>query len=355
MSIIDDTIASIEEVDAGLFDIAKERLDTLTKPRGSLGRLEEFASRVVAITGTTTPRIDKKTIFTFAGDHGVSKEGVSAFPKEVTPQMVYNFLSGGAAINVLGNLAGAKVVVVDVGVDHDFDAKDASSNGLVRRKVIKGTANIKKGPAMSEEETLRCIETGIELAEEYALTGSIYGTGEMGIANTTPSSAIIAALTGCDADLVTGSGTGIDEASRLHKAKVIKEAIEVNRPDPSRPLDVLAKLGGTEIAAICGLVLGAAERRVPIVIDGFISTAAALVATELEPKVKDYLFAAHNSVEKGHAMMLERMGLTPFVDLSLRLGEGTGAAIGMILVEAGVRIYNEMASFEDAGVSGAVT
>ncbi len=343
----EEALRGIRPVDAGLIEEARKRLDSLTKPRDSLGRLEEFARRMVAITGELRPCLDRKTIFTFAGDHGVADEGVSAFPKEVTRQMVYNFLGGGAGINALARHAGADVVVVDIGVDFEFD----DAPGLVKRKVVRGTRNIRKGPAMTREEAVKCLEVGISLARDYAGKGAIFGTGEMGIANTTPASAIIAALSGLPPEAVTGRGTGIDDAIFRHKVKVIEDAIAVNSPDPSDPLDVLAKLGGAEIAGIAGLVIGAASKGVPVVVDGFISTAGALMARELEPVTAQYMFAAHRSVEKGHGAMLERMGMRPFVDLDLRLGEGTGAAIGITLIEAALRAYNEMATFGDAGVS----
>lgn len=347
MSKLNDALKAIAPVDAALLDKAQERLDTLTKPKDSLGRLEEFARKMVGITGELRPGIKRKIIFTFAGDHGVADEGVSAFPKEVTPQMVLNFLNGGAGINVLSRHSGAEVVVVDVGVDYDF----GDAPGLVKRKVVRGTKNIRKGPAMTRDEALKCVEVGIDLAYEYATPGAIFGTGEMGIANTTPSSAVIAAFSGEKVSSVTGRGTGVDDSVFKHKVKVIEDSLRINSPDPADPLDVLSKVGGAEIAAITGLIIGAAAQRVPVVIDGFISTAGALVAFELNRSVRDYLFASHNSVEKGHKVMLDRMKLKPFVDLDLRLGEGTGAAIGISLVEAGVKIYNEMATFGDAGVS----
>lgn len=352
MEKLEEILGRIKHVDQGLVEKAQARLDTLTKPKDSLGRLEEFARRMVAITGDMRPKMDRKIIFTFAGDHGVADEGVSAFPREVTRQMVLNFLNGGAGINVLARHAGAEVVVVDIGVDYDFpeDAK-----GLVRSKVLRGTGNIRRGPAMTRDEAVRCLETGINIATEYARPGTIFGTGEMGIANTTPSSALIAAFSGAMVEDVTGKGTGIDDHALTNKIEVIKDALRLNRPDPKDPIDVLAKVGGAEIAGIAGLILGAAAMKVPVVVDGFISTAGALVAYELKPEVRDYMFAAHKSVEKGHRVMLERMNLRPFVDLDLRLGEGTGAALAISLVEAGVRIYNEMATFGDAGVSEKVS
>lgn len=343
---LNDALQKIVPIDNDLLNKAQGRLDMLTKPKDSLGRLEEFAKRFVAVTGNLRPRINRKVIFTFAGDHGVAEEGVSAFPKEVTVQMVYNFLNGGAGINVLARHAGAEVVIIDIGVDFDF----GDLKGLEKRKVISGTKNIRLGPAMTRDEAIECMEVGISLADEYAVEGAIFGTGEMGIANTTPSSAMIAAFSGLPPSEVTGRGTGIDDKAFNNKVKVIEDALKVNRPDAKDPIDVLSKLGGAEIAGIAGLIIGAAAKRVPVVVDGFISTAGALVAYELKNEVKDYLFSAHNSVEKGHSVMLKRIGLRPLIDLSLRLGEGTGAALGISLVEAGVKIYNEMATFGDAGV-----
>ena len=338
----------VEPADKAFIDRAKIRLDSLTKPPESLGRLEEFVRRLAAIQRTADPKIDKKIIFVFAGDHGVTDENVSAFPKDVTSQMVFNFLAGGAAINVLGRHAGADVVVVDIGVDFDF----AGAEGLIHRKVVRGTRNFVKGPAMTREETIACLEAGIGLAHEYADKGySLFGTGDMGIGNTTPSSAIAAVLTGKPVEHVTGRGTGISDSGFRTKVRVIEEGIRYNRPDPDDALDVLSKVGGAEIAGIAGLIIGAAERRIPVVIDGLISTAGALIAYSLEPVVGDYMFAGHNSVEIGHRSMLDKMGLVPIVDLNLRLGEGTGGALAMVLIEAGVKIYREMATFDEAGVS----
>lgn len=340
-------IDSIKHVDHKLSEKAQARLDMLTKPKDSLGRLEEFARKVVTITANEMPRITKKVIFTFAADHGVTEEGVSAFPKEVTRQMVFNFLRGGAGINVLARHVGAEVVVVDIGVDFDFD----DSPGLLIKKVVRGTRNMRRGPAMTREEAVKCINVGVDIAMEYAAEGAIFATGEMGIGNTTAASAVIAAIAGVPVEEVTGRGTGIDDAALKNKISVIADALSVNRPNAKDPLDVLGKVGGAEIAAIAGLILGAASRRVPVVVDGFISTAGALIAYELKPQVREYIFAAHRSVEKGHTVMLEHMNLRPFLDLDLRLGEGTGAALGISLVEAGVKIYNEMATFASAGVS----
>lgn len=327
---------------------AQEHLDLLTKPRGSLGRLEEFARRLVAITENENPVLDKKVIFTFAGDHGVAEEGVSAYPKEVTPQMVLNFLNGGAAINVLARHAGSEVVVVDIGVDFDFGAVE----GLVSRKIIHGTNNMRKGPAMTRRKAEECLEVGIGFSEVFAKKGyKIFATGEMGIANTTPSAAIASVLTRRTVSEVTGRGTGITDDVLKNKIKVIEDSIALNKPDPGDPVDVLAKIGGAEIGGIAGLIIGAAAQRIPVIVDGFISTAGALIAYSLEPLTREYMFAAHNSVEIGHRVMLEKLGLRPILDLDMRLGEGTGAALAMLMVEAGLKIYREMATFGDAGVS----
>jgi len=350
MELLDRTLARIQPVDEGLIAQAQAKLDNKTKPLGSLGRLEEMARRFAAITENLAPDTAKKVIYTFAGDHGIVEEGVSAFPKEVTPQMVLNFLRGGAGVNVLARHVGAEVRVVDVGVDFDFEP----TPGLIIRKVAKGTRNLAKESAMTKEQAVAAIEVGIALADQAKAEGvAMLGTGEMGIGNTSPSSAIIAALAGCSVRDVTHRGTGINDQALEHKIAVIQAGLALNRPNPEDPLDVLAKVGGLEIAAIAGLVLGAAANRIPVVVDGFISTAGALIACEMHPHVKDYLFAAHSSVEIGHKMMLERIGARPILDLQLRLGEGTGAALAMGLIEAGVKVLKEMATFAEAGVSEA--
>jgi nicotinate-nucleotide--dimethylbenzimidazole phosphoribosyltransferase len=343
-------LSKIVSINGKFAEQAQQRLDNLTKPQGSLGRLEKFAKQLVAITENPMPVLDKKAIFTFAGDHGVAEEGVSAFPKEVTGQMVFNFLNGGAGINVLARHAGVEVVVIDIGVDCDFSG--LKNTPLIIKKVVLGTNNMKKGPAMTRDEAQRCIDVGLELADEYAKKGyKIFGTGDMGIANTTPSSAIAAVITGKPVGDVTGRGTGINDDSWKNKVRVIKDAISLNKPDSSDPIDVLSKIGGTEIGGIAGLVLGAAANKIPVVIDGFISTAGALIAYNIEPKTRDYMFAAHKSQEIGHNAMLEKIGLRPILDLDLRLGEGTGAALAMLIIEAGLKIYKEMATFEEAAVA----
>ncbi|MEJ2183757.1 MAG: nicotinate-nucleotide--dimethylbenzimidazole phosphoribosyltransferase [Nitrospirota bacterium] len=347
---LEETLRHITPLEEAQFALAQRRLDNLTKPRGSLGRLEEFAARLVAVAGREMPALSKKIVFVFAGDHGVTEEGVSAYPREVTRQMVLNFLRGGAGINALARHAGADVAVVDVGVDHDF----SGTEGLIVRNVLRGTRNMARGPAMSRKEAVASVEVGISLASEYAGKGyGIMGTGEMGIGNTTPSAAIAALLAGRSVREVTGRGTGIDDDTLNGKVAVIERAIRVNDPDPSDALDVLAKVGGAEIGAIAGLCLGAAARRAPVVVDGFISTAGALIAQALCPAVTEYLFAAHRSAEAGHRAMLERLGLEPILELDMRLGEGTGAALAMLLIEGGLKAYREMATFGEADVSTA--
>ncbi|HDH01434.1 MAG TPA: nicotinate-nucleotide--dimethylbenzimidazole phosphoribosyltransferase [Nitrospirae bacterium] len=345
---IKEVIAGISPLDNGFFDSAQKRLDNLTKPQGSLGRLEEIARRLVAIYRDGMPEIPGKVVFTFAGDHGVAEEGVSAYPSEVTRQMVFNFINGGAGINVLARHAGTEVVVVDIGVDYEFD----DVKGLVKRKVLRGTKNMVKGPAMTSEEAVACLNVGIELASSYYDMGyRMFATGEMGIANTTPSSAVASVITGKPVSEVTGRGTGIGEDALKRKIEVVEKAIERNRPNPDDPVDLLSKVGGAEIGGIAGLCLGAASLGVPVVVDGFISTAGALIAFKLNPLVGDYLFASHNSQERGHMVMLDFMGLRPILDLDLRLGEGTGAALAMTILDAALKIYREMATFGEAGVT----
>jgi nicotinate-nucleotide--dimethylbenzimidazole phosphoribosyltransferase len=336
----------IRPVDQGKLDGIQARIDRQAKPKGSLGRLEEFARRYVAITGRE--EIGRKAIFVFAGDHGVTEEGVSAFPREVTPQMVFNFVDGGAGINALARQAGAEVVVVDMGVDHEFQAM----NGFLDRKIARGTRNFAKGPAMTRQEAIRCLETGIEIAVSCKEAGiELVGTGDMGIGNTTPSAAIVAAITGLSVEQVTHRGTGIGDAALANKIRVIKEGLRRNAPDGSDAIDVLAKVGGYEIGGIAGLIVGCAALGIPVVVDGFISTAGALIASELHENVRDYLFAAHRSQEIGHTHMLERIGQRPILDLDMRLGEGTGAALAMLIIEASLRGLREIRTFDEAGVA----
>jgi len=340
-------IAAIKPVDVEIMDKAQKRLDNLTKPLGSLGKLEMLASRTCGIQGRLDADVRKKVILTFAGDHGVAAEGVSTVPQEVTAQMVFNFLRGGAGVNVLARHVGAEVRVIDVGV-----ASKVEGEGLILRKVKAGADNIARGPAMSVQEALAAISVGMEVARDAVEDNAgILGTGEMGIANTTPSAALFAALLPAEAALVTGRGTGVDDATLEHKIKIVEKALAVNEERLTSPVATLAAVGGLEIAAICGVVLQAGISRVPVVVDGFISTAGALVAMKLNPVVRDYCFFSHMSAEQGHKIFFEKMGLSPLLHLDMRLGEGTGAALSMGLVEAGLKILNEMATFDEAGVS----
>lgn len=342
----------VEDVDHRLMQQAQARLDQLTKPLGSLGRLESLAKQIVGITHNIAPRLSQKVIITMAADHGVAQEGVSAYPQVVTQQMVANFLRGGAGINVLARHVGARVVVVDIGVAADLTPHP----DLVVRKVGYGTHSIAQGPAMTCEQACAAIQAGRDIVEHEITRGvDIIGTGDMGIGNTTASSAITAAMTGAPVEHVTGRGTGIDDATHTKKIEVIQRALTVNRPDPSDPLDVLAKVGGFEIAGLVGVILEGARARRPVVVDGFISGVAALIAAGLEPRVKAYLIASHLSQEPGHRVVLEHLGLHPILDLNLRLGEGTGAALAMSLAEAACKVLTEMATFEEAGVAGKAT
>ncbi len=342
-----DRIASATPLDTAAMELARSRQQQLTKPTGSLGRLEDIAIQMAGITRQPLPNIKQKAVIIMAGDHGVTREGVSAYPSDVTPQMVYNFLRGGAAINALAHSIGARVIVVDVGV-----AADISHPDLLSRKVAYGTANLVLEPAMTQAQMLEAIMVGIDVCDAQLDHGiDLVATGDMGIGNTTSSSAIAAVLLQTPAALVTGRGTGIDAEQLAHKIQVIEKAIERNVPNPQDPLDVLMKVGGFEIAGLVGVIVAAASRRIPVVIDGFISGAAALVAVELNPVIGAYLFAGHVSVEQGHRLILEKLGLSPLLDLKLRLGEGTGAVLAMSIIEASLRAHREMATFVEAGVS----
>lgn len=348
MDKIDEAIHRIEPLDERAMAEARTRQDNLTKPRGSLGQLESLSIQVAGIKGEPRPRIIRKVIFTLAGDHGVTRSGVSAYPSDVTSQMVYNFLRGGAAINVLAKQIGARVIVADLGVASTLEPHPQ----LKDKKVAMGTHNMAERPAMSREQAIRSIKTGMELVEEELAKGmDILGTGDMGIGNTTPSSAITAALMGIDIATVTGKGTGLDEEGWKRKVKAIQTALALHHPDSEDAIDVLSKVGGFEIGGIVGLILAGARFRIPVVIDGFISGAAALIAASLSPRVKPYLIASHQSAEPGHQKILQHLSLKPLLNLNMRLGEGTGAALGIFMVEASLNILNGMATFAEAGVS----
>jgi nicotinate-nucleotide--dimethylbenzimidazole phosphoribosyltransferase len=348
MELLNNTIDSIQPLDKEAMTQAHKRQDELTKPTGSLGRLEELSIQIAGIQRRANPQIKRKAMVTMAADHGVVDEKVGNWPREVTAQMVENFLRGGAGINVLARLAGARIVFVDMGVASDLKP----DKQLIVKKVDYGTKNICRGSAMTGEQAIKAIEAGIEIVNKEARRGlDIVGTGDMGIGNTTASSTVFAALSGKSVEDTTGRGTGLSDEQLAHKISVVKRALALNKPNPHKPLEVLAKVGGFEIGGLAGVMLGAAVQRVPVVIDGFISGAAAMIATDLAPKLKDYIIAAHVSAEAGHAAMLKYMGLKPLLNLEMRLGEGTGAALGIIVAEAAVRTLNEMATFAEAGVS----
>lgn len=347
MSLLDRTVNEIGDLHSGAMERARERLDSLIKPPGSLGVLEDMAVRLAGITGNPRPCVKEKVIIVMAGDHGVVEEGVSAAPQEITAQMLPAFITGKAGIGVLSRHAGARLVVVDVGVAVPVDFP-----GVLQRKVRPGTENIAAGPAMSREEAIKALEVGIETAQaEISRGASLLATGDMGIGNTTPSSAILAAFGGYTAEEVAGRGTLVNDKVMKLKIRAIERALEINRPDPEDALDVLAKVGGLEIAGLAGVILGAAARRVPVLIDGFITTAAALVAYKLQPKAREFMIASHLSGEQGHRLLLEQLKLHPVIHMKMRLGEGTGAALTMHLVEASTKIMREMASFSEAEVS----
>ena len=330
---------------------AHERLRQQARPAGSLGILEAVGARLAGIAETLDVQLQRKVIVTCAGDHGVCAEGVSLFPSEVTPQMVYNFIKGGASINVLARHAGAEVRVADLGVNWEFEP----DLPIFHKKIRKGTDNFARGPAMTRDEALLSIQAGIDIVAALLGEGKVdlLGTGDMGIGNTTPSTAIIAAFSGLPVEKLTGRGTGIDDEGLRRKVAVIEKGLAVNQPDPRDALDVLAKVGGFEIGGLAGLVIGAAAHGIPVVCDGFIATAGALVACELAPQAKDYLFTSHYSVEVGHRYMLSRLDRAPLLDLQFRLGEGTGAAAAMELMDMATRILADIKTFEEVAIQDA--
>ena len=348
MSLLDQTLSTIVPQDAAAKAAAHARLEALAMPYWALGRLLDMAEELAGMTGSTKPPVARKTVVVMAGDHGVVADGVSAYPQEVTVQMVANFVAGGASINALARQVGAQVVIVDMGVAGDLSSLGSA---VLDRKIAPGTNSIARGPAMTREQAIAAVEAGIAVALELGPSTDVFGTGEMGIGNTTPSSAIVAAVTGAAAADVTGRGTGISDDQLEHKARMVEQSLRVNAVDVSDGLDLLAKLGGYEIGGLAGLILGAASMRKPVVVDGFISTAGALVAQALCPLSTEYMIAAHRSVECGHRLALEKLGKKPLLEMDLRLGEGTGAALAMNLVDAAVRVLTEVATFEEASVS----
>lgn len=326
----------------------EDRWNSLTKPPGSLGRLEEMVTRYALLRGTAEPKVRKKGLFIFCADHGVATSGVSAYPSEVTRQMVANFVAGGAAINVLCRRFTIEPVVVDVGV------RGPADNGAVNRKIAEGTRNFTTEPAMSRDQARFAIETGRKLAGEGAADFDILGAGEMGIGNTTSAAALLSTFSGLDPEVTAGRGTGVDDAGLHRKVEAIRAALHLHTPDPSDPIGTLAAIGGFEIGAIAGFILGAAQSRAPVVLDGFISCSAALIAKAIEPESMDAVFFSHRSAEQGHSHMLEHLGVEPYFALDMRLGEGTGAALTIHLLETALDLYYHMATFVQAGVSNEV-
>lgn len=350
MELLEKCIRQIGAQDQHWRDQARSRLEQLTMPHWALGRLMDLAMDLAGMTRSITPAVARKAVITMAGDHGVVAEGVSRFPQEVTPQMVFNFVNGGAGINALARQSRTEVVVVDMGVAADL-GELARQGKIIDKKIGHGTANIAKGPAMTREQAIASIEAGIEVSGRFSESVDVFGTGDMGIGNTTPSTAIVAVLTGTPVADVCGRGTGLDDPGLLNKIRVIEQALRVNQPEAGDGIDVLAKVGGFEIGGIAGIVLGAAAQRKPVVVDGFISTAGALIAHALAPEVSGYIIAAHRSVEQGHRIMHSHLGLEPLLDLNMRLGEGTGAALAMNVVEAAAAVLTEVATFAEAAVS----
>ncbi|NTV89415.1 MAG: nicotinate-nucleotide--dimethylbenzimidazole phosphoribosyltransferase [Clostridiales bacterium] len=339
-------LESIKGLNAEAMSAAQEKLDSLSKPLGSLGRLEEMVVRVAGITGDTSPKIDKKALVIMCADNGVFDEGVSSCPRSVTAAVTRNFIRGITGVCVFARQTGASLVIVDIGVDDDIDEK-----GIINRKIRKGTWNIAKGPAMTREEAVRAIETGIDIVGDLKARGiNLLGTGEMGIANTTTSSAVTAVLAGRQPEEVVGRGSGLSSEAFANKIEVVKRAIEINNPDPNDAIDVLSKVGGFDIAGLAGCFLGAAVHRVPILIDGFISAAAALIAVRIMPEVKQFIFPSHGSAEPGSRHALEALGMQPYLNLDMRLGEGTGAAMGFMVFDSAFAAYEGMGTFNDAEI-----
>ena len=351
MSLLEKTLSRISLQDEASRQQARNRIEKLTMPHWALGQICDLAIDLAGIANSIHPPVSRKAVITMAGDHGIASEGVSAYPQEVTVQMVANFVNGGAAVNVFARQAGAENIVVDMGVAGDL-SDFAGAGKIVDKKIAPGTANFAKGPAMSNAQAVAALEAGIEVVMDNASRFDIFGVGDMGIANTTSSTAIVAAITGKPVASLTGRGTGLDDSQLDHKITVIEQALKLNEPDPEDGLDVLAKVGGFEIAGIAGAILACAALRKPVVVDGFIATAGALIAQLIKPESADYMIAAHRSVEQGHIAMQEKLNKTPLLDLNMRLGEGTGSVLAMNIVEAAARMLTEMATFEDAQVSG---
>ncbi|HEB12463.1 MAG TPA: nicotinate-nucleotide--dimethylbenzimidazole phosphoribosyltransferase [Actinobacteria bacterium] len=347
MGEIERIIEGISDLDSKSMWEAQKRQNELTKPPGSLGVLEQISIRLAGMQGTSRPEIGKKVVIVMAADHGITEEGVSAFPADVTAQMVYNFTEGGAAVNVLARQAEAEVIAVDIGVKEDIKAR-----GVIQKKIRPGTANMARGPAMTLAQAREAVLVGSRVAgDAIEESASVIATGDMGIGNTSASSAIISSLGDIELEAVVGRGTGVDDEGLKKKVATIELALELNEPDKNDPFDVLHKVGGLEIAGLVGVILECARRRTPVIIDGFISSAAALVASKLAPKSINYMIASHMSAETGHSRALAEIGLSPMLNMNMRLGEGTGAVLALTVIEAAAKLLTEMATFEQAGVS----
>ncbi|MGD2029678.1 MAG: nicotinate-nucleotide--dimethylbenzimidazole phosphoribosyltransferase [Desulfobacterales bacterium] len=350
---IEKIVEGIEPLDEKWILKARERTAQLVMPTRALGRLHDISERLCGIQKTITPKIDRKAVLVMAGDHGVVEEGVSAYPQEVTGAMVRTFLAGGAGINAISRHIRAHVRVIDMGIIPDLDPDSMNGgHGLLNHKISHGTANLARGPAMTRKMAERSILTGFQLAADLFQKGvEILGTGDMGIGNTTPSAAIGIVVTGADPEQMVGRGTGVDNNGLIKKREAVTRGIQINKPDPADGVDLLSKVGGFEIGGIAGCVLAGAFHRRPVVIDGFISTAGALIAHILCPLVTEYIFAGHRSEEAGHGFMLQYLGIEPILELGMRLGEGTGGALAMGIMDAAVHVFNEVLTFEEAGVS----
>jgi nicotinate-nucleotide--dimethylbenzimidazole phosphoribosyltransferase len=343
---LDEALNKITGLDFALMQKAQAVLDGLTKPLGSLGRLEDIAKQVVGITGNLYPDVDKKAVIIMCADNGVVEEGVTQAPKEITASVARNFMRGITGINVFAVHTNSEIVVVDIGIDDEIDC-----DGITNRKIRRGTSNIAKGPAMTRKEAIKAIETGILVVEEQKRKGvNLLGTGEMGIGNTTTSSAVASVLTGADVSSMVGRGAGLTSEGLSKKIEVVKTAVKINKPDSDEPVDVLAKLGGFDIAGLVGCYIGAAVYRLPILIDGFISATAALVAVRINSQVKNYIFPSHGSAEPGNETVMRALKLEPMLNLRMRLGEGTGAALGFHIIDAALKAYKNMGTFEDAQI-----
>ena len=347
------TIDGIEPASKEYEELARKQIEDIAMPPWALGKLCDLAVTLAGIERKVKPTVDKKIILTMAADHGVAEDGVSAFPQEVTVQMAQNILLGGAGVNVLGRAAGAEVRLTDMGIKEDISGLPGAEN-LNIVKIAPGSENMHTGPAMTREQAVAALEAGINIANQAVADGAqLLGTGDLGIGNTTPSAAILSVMADIPVAEATGRGTGVDDEGLRAKIRVIEESIELNKPDKNDAVDVLSKVGGYDIAGIAGSILGAAYNRVPIFIDGFISTAGALIALGLCPTAADYMLPSHRSQEPGHDRMWKAIGKDPLLDLNFRLGEGTGGAVAMHLAECACRIANDMLTFSDAGVTNA--